>query len=122
MLPDERRAHWLRDLIIPIIVAIVVGISSAFVTVRVAVAVLETELISVKEDVVDLRLILQVAQDNREAKSRLQIIVDDNRAEVIELWNEINRIKAAGYTKEDAERDMQILRLEAKAKSSEKVK
>jgi hypothetical protein len=112
---DRRQHHWVKDLAIPLIVAVVVGVSSAMVTVRVAVAVIETELGGVKEDVIDLKSILDVVNQNQLAKTRLEIIATDNMAEVLQLWNEINEIKSTRYTQVDGQRDIQMLRLEMQA-------
>jgi hypothetical protein len=112
---DRRHNHWVKDLAIPLIVAVVVGVSAAMVTVRIAVAVIETELVGVKEDVIDLKNILQVVQENQIAKTRLELIAKDNMAEVLNIWTEINTIKANRYTENDALRDIQMLRLEMKA-------
>jgi hypothetical protein len=87
-------------------------------TVRVAVAVIETELIGVKNDVVDLKQILQVVNQNQLDKTRLNIVATDNREEILSLWDEINSIKSDRYTKEDGERDMLMLRLEMQAMHS----
>lgn len=118
---DRRANHWIRDLVIPLVIAVVVGISSAVLTVRISVAVITTEMIGLKEDVVDLKLVLSVVQQNQIDKNRIELIATDNREEIIEMWREINVIKETRYTKKDAERDMEILRLEAKARHGEPV-
>lgn len=112
---DDRRTHWLRDLLIPLVIAIIVGISSATITVKVALAVIETEMVGIKEDVVDLKAIMTLVQENSISKTKNELLTADNQAEILEIWREINRIKAVRYTREDSMRDIQMLRLEMKA-------
>lgn len=118
---NDRRQydHWVKDFIIPLTIAVIVGVASAFVTVRVSVAVIETEMGYIREDVVDLKLVLQVVQNNQLAKTKLEIVSTDNAAEIDRIWTEINSIKTTRYTREDANRDIEMLRLEAKARHGE---
>jgi hypothetical protein len=109
---DRRHTHWVKDLIIPLIIAVVVGISSAVLTVRVSIAVISTEMVSLKEDVVDLKLVLQVVQENQLAKTRLDLLSTDNHEEIIKLWKDVKLIQAQQYTEKDAEVNMELLRRE----------
>lgn len=115
---DRRSNHWVKDLVIPLIIAVVVGISSAVVTVRVSVAVVTAEMAALKEDVFDIKTVVGVVQQNQLAINRLNLMAEDNHKEVLNIWTEVNDIKSDRYTKEDAKRDMMILRLENRLNES----
>jgi hypothetical protein len=101
----------IREVLIPIIVAIVVGIGSSYMTSRVAIAVLQKEIEFVRDDVSMMQQLLKIVSQNQvELAARGEWMKNADR-ERQKLSDSIDIIVATRYTKSDAERDkLQIIR------------
>ena len=114
MLPERREVNYMQDIVKLVIPTVIVGIASAALTVQISVAVIRAELEAMQSNMTDIKLVLNVVQENQLATARLNIITDTTTSDVLKLWTEVSSIRGENYTKEDARRDIEMLRLEHK--------
>jgi hypothetical protein len=90
---ERRRVHYMKDILKVVVPTVVVGIASAALTVQISVAVIRTELEFIKSDMVDLKQVLKIVNQNQLSNERLAVITATNSNNIARLWDKVETIK-----------------------------
>jgi hypothetical protein len=91
--PEVRTAEYMKDILKVVIPTVVVGIASAALTVQISVAVIRTELEFIKSDMVDLKEVLKIVNQNQLSNERLLVTTATNENNITRLWNKVEKIE-----------------------------
>jgi hypothetical protein len=83
----------MKDILKVVVPTVVVGIASAALTVQISVAVIRTELEFIKSDMVDLKQVLKIVNQNQLSNERLAVITATNSNNIARLWDKVETIK-----------------------------
>jgi hypothetical protein len=90
---ERRTAHYMKDILKVVVPTVIVGIASAALTVQISVAVIRTELEFIKSDMVDLKQVLKIVNENQLSNERLSVITATNSNNIARLWDKVETIK-----------------------------
>jgi hypothetical protein len=90
---ERRRVHYMKDILKVVVPTVIVGIASAALTVQISVAVIRTELEFIKSDMVDLKQVLKIVNENQLSNERLTVITATNSNNIARLWDKVETIK-----------------------------
>jgi hypothetical protein len=120
-LAERRRSGLLREVLIPIVVAIVVGIGSSYMTSRVAIAVLQKEIEFVRDDLSIMQQLVSIVSSNQvqlAARGEWMKNADKERSN---LRVTVDAIVQSSYTKSDAKKDNDQIIREIKLRHEDRV-
>tara|TARA_R110000851_G_scaffold88058_4_gene192134 strand:+ start:1325 stop:1582 length:258 start_codon:yes stop_codon:yes gene_type:complete len=83
----------MKDILKVVVPTVIVGIASAALTVQISVAVIRTELEFIKSDMVDLKQVLKIVNENQLSNERLSVITATNSNNIARLWDKVETIK-----------------------------
>ena len=113
---DRRKATGIRELIIPLVTAIIVGVGASFVASKVAVAVLTKEVEGIKKDIGLLeRLVNTVSMNQLELAARGEWMINTN-SRLARVEKTIENV----YSKSEMDKQHQQLEREIKLRHGEK--
>lgn len=115
---EQATTNSIREFLIPIIVAVLVGIGASYISVNSAVAVLEAQVTSVQTEIADLKGAtdrLKVTTARLAAREAWMVEMD---REFSELRDRISKIERTQYTEQDAIRDQGLIMREIELRHS----
>jgi hypothetical protein len=114
---ETRELNLFREVLIPVLSAVLIGGLSSYFTASLAIAVLKEKVSSIEKDIDSITIIAQSVQANQiELAARGQWITSvESQLESHE--KRISEIEKSRYTKNDAEKDIEILKLQLKGEN-----
>lgn len=109
---DRRKFNAIHDIGLPVLVAVLVGGFSSYITATVAIAVLNEKVESLKTDYTQLMTIANAVSTNQIRLERFEEWRQSTISSIERNKDKLLLIEQSQYTKEDGRRDAELLRLE----------
>lgn len=106
---ERRRSTMVKDIAVPVIASVVVGVSSSYMATSVAVAVLEERVETVQEDINSMQSLVSAVQANQIELAARGAWISRTDAAIEDFQKRISSIENNRYTINDADRDYKTL-------------
>jgi hypothetical protein len=108
---ETKEVNLFREVLIPVLSAVIIGGLSSYFTASLAIAVLKEKVSGIEQDIDSVRIIAQSVQSNQIELSARGQWMSNIEMQIGGHETRLTRIEDNRYTKEDAERDIELLRL-----------
>jgi len=108
---ETKEVNLFREVLIPVLSAVIIGGLSSYFTASLAIAVLKEKVSGIEQDIDSVRIIAQSVQSNQIELSARGQWMSNIEMQLGGHETRLTRIEDNRYTKEDAERDIELLRL-----------